>query len=132
MPGEFASIDVEGHRRVGIEIIAWTRLRIILGNVITRAPDGKSCCRIVRACLPDATAAGFPRIILVLPGFTSGIARFGYHVPPPQLLARSCLQRRDPTARSRVSRAVCDEHLVFSRDRRRIESFPSAELVGRR
>src|SRR5205823_4921000 len=114
-----------------VEIVAWTRLRIVLGNGVARAPNRKPCCRIVGARLPNAAATGFPRVILVLPRFASQITGFRYHVPPPQLLACPRFERRDPTARAGITGAVRNEDLVFNRDRRRNKSFFSAELVGR-
>src|SRR5205823_13398601 len=94
------------------------------------APHRELCCGIVGSGLPDTAASRLPRIILVLPRLTSRIAGLRYHIPSPQFLAGSGFEGGNPTACPRVSRPVCDKHLVFSRDRRRIESFPGAELVG--
>ena len=53
---------------------------------------------IVGAGLPYAAAACFPGVVLVLPGFAAGIAGLGHHVPAPELLAGSGVERRDPSA----------------------------------
>src|SRR5262245_3751357 len=123
MPGEFARVDIEGHRRVGVQVVARTRLRIVLRNGVTRAPDGEARRGIVRPGLPDAVAARLPRVIFVLPCFASWIAWFGYDIPSPQLLACSRFHRRNPAPSSSVSGAVCNEDLVLNGDRRCREFF---------
>src|SRR5439155_10092108 len=77
MPGQFAGVDVEGHSRVGVEVVAGTRLRIVLRNRVTRAPDGEPCRGIVGACLPDAAATRFPGVILILPRLAPWVPGFG-------------------------------------------------------
>src|SRR5262249_11195943 len=130
IPSEFAGIDIQSNCRVGVEVVTGARLRIVLRHRVSRAPDGKASCGIIRTRLPDTAATGLPRIVFVLPCLASRIAWFGDYVPSPQFLSRSRFKRSDPAPCAGVSRAVCDDDLVFSGDRRRHEFFFIAELVS--
>ena len=87
---------------------------------------------VVGARLPQPAAAGFPRVVLVLPGFAARLARRRHRIPAPQLVARPRVERRDPAARLAVARAVGDDDLAFGGDRRRKEFLAAAEFVGLR
>src|SRR5712691_12759772 len=119
MPGELAGLDVERNRRIGVEIVAGPRLRVVDRNRIAGAPDRELRCRVVGAGLPEATAAGLPGIGLVLPAFAARIARLRHHVPAPELVAGLGVERGEPAARLRVARAVSDQNLALGGDRRR-------------
>src|SRR6266853_270259 len=86
------------------------------------------CRRIERSRLPDAAAAGLPRVVVVFPRLAAGIAGLGHRVEAPQLLAVLDVECRDPAARARVARAVLDDHLAVGDERRRQEFFLPAEL----
>ena len=85
--------------------------------------------RIVGARLPEPAAAGFPRARLVLPRLASRIARFGDGVPPPELVAGTGIQRRDPAARLAVACSVGNDDLTFGGNGCREEFFAAAEFV---
>src|SRR6202043_3025768 len=110
-------------------IVAWACLRIHLRYRIAGAPDGETGRRIVGAGLPDAAAAGLPGICLVLPGFAARLARLGYHIPAPQLVAGLGVERREPAAGEPVAGAVGDDDLALDNERRGEELLPAAELV---
>src|SRR5207245_4316056 len=65
MPRQLAGVDVEGHSRVGVEVVAGTRLGIVLRNRVTRDRNGEPCGGIVGARLPDAAAPGV-RVVVPL------------------------------------------------------------------
>src|SRR5437016_8148162 len=98
MPDELASLDVERHDRVGVEVVAWTRLRIIFRYRVAGAPDGELGRRIVGPGLPEPAAARLPCVVFVLPSFAAGLARIRHRVPAPQLVASSGVERRNPAA----------------------------------
>src|SRR4029453_2398062 len=79
--------------------------------------------------LPQSTTAALPRVVLVLPCFTAGIAWLGDHIPTPQLVASSDVERGDPSTRLSVTGAVGDDDLAVGGDRRREESLPAAEFI---
>src|SRR5262249_1230729 len=128
--GKFARINIYSYGRVSIEIVAWSRLRIVLRNRVARTPYSQPCRRIVRARLPDAATPSFPSVVFILPCFAPGVAGFWYDVPPPKLIAGSRVQRRNPSPCSGISCAVCNDDFALGRDRRRHEFFLVAELVG--
>ena len=130
MPREFAGVDVDRDRGIGIQIVAGARLRIVLRNRIAGAPDGEPRCRIVRAGLPQSAAAGFPRLVFVFPRFAARFAGCGHGVPAPEFVASSRVERSDPATRFAVARAVGDDHLAVGGDGRREEPFLAAEFVG--
>ena len=132
VPGQRTCVDVHRHHGVRVQIVAGTRLRIVDRHRVARAPDRELRRRIVRAGLPEATAAGLPRVVLVLPGLAARIARLRHDVPAPELLARTRVERRDPSAGLRVAGSVGHDHFAVGGDRRRVESFLAAEFVGRR
>src|SRR6516225_2091357 len=132
VPRQLAVFDVQRNDRVRIEIVARPRLRVVLGNRIAGSPDRQLARRIIRAGLPEAASAGLPRVVLVLPGFAAGLARFRDGIPAPELVACSGVERRNPATRLPVTRAVCDYDLAVGGDGRRKESFATAELVGAR
>src|SRR5262249_29077352 len=86
--------------------------------------------RIVRAGLPQAAAAGLPRVGVVLPGLAALLARLGDGIPAPQLVAGLDVERRDPAARRAVAGAVRHQHLAVDDERRRVEALLVAALVG--
>src|SRR5579859_7237186 len=92
--------------RVGVEVVARTRLRLEFRYRVARAPNGEPCVRIVGAGLPDAAPASFPRVILIPPRLAPRIAGFGYHIPPPELITSSRIQRRDPSSCPGIPRPV--------------------------
>src|SRR6202030_905001 len=96
VPDELAGIDVERDRRIGVEVVARSRLRIHLRYWIAGAPDGQPGRRIVGTGLPDAATAGLPSVVLVLPGLAARLARLGHHVPAPKLVAGLGVERREP------------------------------------
>src|SRR5215475_16124836 len=98
VPAQLAGIDVERHRRVGVEIVPRAGLRVIIRDRIAGAPDGETCRRIVGAGLPDAAAAGLPGVVLVLPGLAAGIARFRDRIPAPYFIAGPRIEGREPAA----------------------------------
>src|SRR5205085_8309635 len=65
VPGELAGVDVQRDDRVGVEVVAGTRLRIVDRHRVPRAPDGELRRGIVGARLPEAAAPGLPRVVLV-------------------------------------------------------------------
>ena len=129
VPGQLAGVDVERHRRVGVEVVARTRVGIVLRHRVAGAPDGELGVRIIRAGLPQAAAAGLPGVVLVLPGLAAGLAGLRNRIPAPQLVAGLGVERRDPAARPRVARAVGDDHLAFDGDRRGGKPLLAAEFV---
>src|SRR5439155_14913366 len=129
IPGELAGFNVERDDRVRVQVVAGTRLRVVDRDRVAGAPDRQLRRGIVRADLPQAAAAGLPRVVGVLPRLAAGIARLRHDVPAPQLVAGTRVERGDPAARLRVAGAVGDNHFAFRGDRRRVEAFPAAELV---
>src|SRR6266571_4403938 len=128
MPGGLAGIDVERHRRVGVEVVPGARLRIVDRERVARADDVELGRRIVGAGLPDAAAAGLPGVVVVFPGLAARVAGLRHDVPAPQFLAGPDLERRDPSARSAVARAVLDDDLAVGDQRSRKKFFLSAEF----
>ncbi len=129
VPRELAGVDVQGDDRVGIEVVAGTRLRIVGGNRIAGAPDRELRGRVVGTGLPDAAAAGLPRVVLVFPRLAARIAGLRHYIPAPQLVSGARVECRDPSARSSVARAVHDDDLAFGGNRRRKEFLAAAELI---
>ena len=78
--------------------------------------------------MPDSAAAGFPGVVVVFPGFAARVAGLGHDVPAPQFLARPHLERRNPSARSAVARAVLHDDLAVGDQRRRQEFLLPAEF----
>src|SRR6202030_303703 len=103
---------------------------IVKRHRIAGTPDGELVDRIVGAGLPQAAAAGFPGVVLVLPGLAAGIARLRDYIPAPQLVAGAGIKTRQPTAGAGVAGTVRHDDLAFGRDRRRAEALLAAELVG--
>ena len=108
VPRQLAGLDVHRHNRVGVQVVAGTRLRIVNRNRVARAPDGELGRRIVGACLPEAAAAGFPRVVRVLPGFAARITRLRHDVPAPEFARRAqrsshAFSRRPPRSRQSLS-----------------------------
>src|SRR5262249_8705207 len=81
------------------------------------------------ACLPDSSATGLPRVMIVFPRLAAGIARLGNGVEAPQLLAVLDVERRDPASRACVAGAVLDDDLPIGDERRRQEFLDAAEFV---
>src|SRR5262249_52996484 len=130
MPSQLACIDVDRDSGIRVQVVSWSRLRIVLWDRIARAPNREPSRWIVRARLPNAPASGLPGIVLILPGLTARIAGFGYDIPPPQFLTRPGFQRRDPSARTGVACTIGDDDFVFRSYGRSDEFFFVAELVG--
>src|SRR5439155_26599719 len=72
VPRELAAVDVQRDDRVGVEIVAGTRLRIVDRDRVASPPDRELRRGIVGARLPEAAAAGLPRVVLVLPRLAAG------------------------------------------------------------
>src|SRR5262249_8023176 len=85
--------------------------------------------RIERAGLPDAAAARLPRVVIVLPGLASRIARLGHGVEAPEFLAVLDVERRDPSARACVASAVLNDDFAVGDERSRQEFLLAAKLV---
>ena len=132
VPSQLAGVDIQRHRRVGVEIVAGTRLRIVLRDRVAGTPDGEFRCGVVGAGLPETSAARLPGVILVLPGFAARFTRLRHRVPPPEFLTGPRVECRDPAARFCVACPVSDDDLAVGRNRSRQEFFPAAELVGDR
>ena len=88
------------------------------------------CLWIVGAGLPQASAAGLPRVVLVLPGLAARVARLGHGVPSPDLFPGFRVEGRNPAPRLRIACAVGDDDLALGGDGRGKELLPAAELVG--
>ena len=129
VPGELAGRDVERDRRVRVEVVARSELRVVDRERVAGADDVEVRGRIVGAGLPDAAAARLPGVVIVLPRFAAGIAGLRHDVPPPQLVAGLDVERRHPAARAAVARAVLDDHLAVGDERRRQELLGAAELL---
>src|SRR5215510_10623767 len=129
MGDDLAILAVDRDRRVGVEIVAGSRLRIVDRDGISGAPDRELRRRVVGAGLPQSAAAGLPGIGLVLPGLAAGIAGLRHHVPAPELVAGLGVERGKPAAGLGVAGAVGDQHLAFGGDRRREEFLLAAKLV---
>src|SRR5262245_36330817 len=130
VPDQLAGIDVERHRRVGVEVVAGARLGIVLRHRIACAPDGESGRGVVGAGLPQPAATGLPGVVLVLPGLAAGLARLRDRIPAPELVAGARIERGHPAAGAAVTGAVGDEHFSLDRHRRGRKPFLVAELVG--
>src|SRR5436190_213842 len=85
--------------------------------------------RVERYGLPDPAAAGLPRVVIVFPRLAAGIAGLGHGIKTPELFPVFHVERRDPSARAAVTRAVLDEDLAVGDERRRQEFFLAAELL---
>src|SRR5204863_8277223 len=99
-------------------------------NRIAGAPDRELRRRIVGTRLPEATAAGLPGVVFVLPGLAPRLARLGHYVPAPQLFSRSRVECRDPAPCLRIAGAVRHDHLALGGNRRGIEPLSGAEFIG--
>src|SRR5439155_19534856 len=129
VPDQLAGLDVERHDRVGVEVVAGARLRIVLRDRVAGAPDRELGGRIIRAGLPEPAAAGLPGVVLVLPGLAPWLARLRDGIPAPQFVTGPGIKACDPAARSRIACAVRDDHFAFGGDRRGGKPLLAAEFV---
>ena len=107
VPGELAGLDVERDRRVGVEVVARPRLRIVDRKRIAGAPRCELGRGVVGAGLPDAAAAGLPGVVILsfqvsLPGSPGFGTTYQRHSSLPVLTSSAASQPRVP----RVARAV--------------------------
>src|SRR5262249_33083124 len=124
-----AGVDIDRDHRVGIEVVARARCGVVLRDRIAGAPDGELGRGIVGPRLPQATAAGLPGVVLVLPGLAAGLARLRNRIPAPQLIAGSGIERCEPPTGPAVASAIGDDDFALRHQGGRIHPLLGAELV---
>src|SRR2546428_10490842 len=82
MPGGLAGIDVERHRRVGVEVVPGARLRIVDRERVARADDVEAGWRGGGGGLSGFAAPGFSPIVGVFSSLAGPGARLGGGGPP--------------------------------------------------
>src|SRR5258708_13080290 len=102
---------------MGIEVVAGTRLLVVDRERVAGADDVETRRRVVGAGLPDSTAAGFPGVVVVFPGFASRVAGLGHDVPAPELLAGPHFEPGPPPPPSPLPPAVLPNHLPVAHHR---------------
>ena len=113
VPEQLAGLDVERHRRVGVQIGARARVWVKVRRRITDGDVEDPLLGIERQRRPQAAAAVFARL-RIRPGFRARLAGIRNEIEAPDLLAGRQLERADPVLRTpiRTGRAVDDQILI--------------------
>ena len=111
VPLQLAGVGVERDDAVAVQVVAEPRAAVPVGRRIAGAEEHEVRLGVVGAGVPDAGAAGLPR--LARPGLVARLAGTGNRVEAPDLLAGLRVERRDVAADRAVAAAGADDHLVL-------------------
>mgnify|MGYP003343357300 CR=1 FL=1 len=106
-----ARVGIERDRTRGPQVVARAILGIPVRTRVARAPVHRVQLGIESAEAPRRTAAGLPRVVIVLPGLEARLTRIRNRVGAPHLLAGRRVKRGEPTARARVPVEVPPERI---------------------
>src|ERR1700730_19403385 len=129
IPDDLASVGIDSECRIGVEIVSRSVFGIEHGRRLTGAPICQVGGRIVGPSIPESTAAGLPRVMIVRPSLVARFPRARYSVETPQYLASLGVDCHQPTAPSDIGPASGNNDHVLNDQRRASEGVGIGDTV---